>query len=110
MISSRTIFAALLIAGFGGSVVAQSSGLVLTVGRLHTSSGGASQVLAIENRTSRSFSRICVECGFYAGKDLVGNGGATFGDVKPGSIAHNNAVALGAGDADNVKCRIELQE
>jgi hypothetical protein len=79
-------------------------------GRLRTNSVGASQVLAVENRTSRRFSRIHVECGFYAGKILVGSGGTSFHDVQPGSIAHDSAVAIGASDADNVKCRIESQE
>jgi hypothetical protein len=108
--SARTIFAALLIAGFsGGSSIAQDSGLVLTIGRLQTNQAGARAVLALENRSSRTFSRIRVECGFYAGSQLVGSGGASFDDIQPGSIAHNDAVDLGASDADNVKCRIVSQ-
>ena len=108
---TRTIFAVLLTAGLivGPDSFAQDSGLVLTIGRLRTASAGAIQVLSVENRTSKSYSRIHVECGFYAGSKLVGSGGASFHDVQPGSLAHNDAVALGASDADNVKCRIESQ-
>jgi hypothetical protein len=107
---ARMVFAVLLVAGFSvGGSIAQDSGLVLTIGRLHTSQAGARAVLAIENRTARAFSRIRVECGFYAGSQLVGNGGASFDDVQPGSIAHNDAIDLGASDADNVKCRIVSQ-
>jgi hypothetical protein len=80
--------------------VAQDAGLVLTLGRLSTDQYGASQVISVENRTSRSFSIIEVECGFYAGNKLVGNGDAIIRELRPGSTGHSNAASFTAADAD----------
>jgi hypothetical protein len=82
-------------------------GLVLTLGRLSTNPDSARQVLAIENKTSRSFSAVGIECGFYAGNRLVGNGYTAVDDLAPGSLAHSSVLAVHANDADNVKCRIK---
>src|SRR5688572_24545976 len=104
-------FASLAILGLCVSTgEAQDSGLVLTIGRLRTNSVGAIQVLGLENRTAKTLSRVRVECGFYTGDKLVGSGGASFHDLQPGTIGHNDASAVGASDADNVKCRIESKE
>jgi hypothetical protein len=69
--SAQTIFAAFMIAGVSVGI-AQDSGLVITLGRLETNSSGAKQILAVENKTSRNFSYIHVECGFYAGASWLG--------------------------------------
>jgi hypothetical protein len=68
---------------------AAENGLVLTIGRLSTNSVGADQVISVENRTSRKFSRIHVECGFYAGNKLVGSGGTSIHELQPGTIGHD---------------------
>jgi hypothetical protein len=83
------------------------AGLILTLGRLVTKSSGARQVFSLENKTSTSYSAVGIECGFYAGDRLVGNGYASVENLTPGSLAHDDAVALHASDADNVKCRIK---
>ena len=90
-----------------GVATAQDTNLVLNLGRLTTNSMAATQVISVENRTSRTIARVHVECGFYAGTRLVGSGGATINNLQPGSIGHDEAVALNASDADNAKCRIE---
>ncbi len=89
---------------------AAENGLVLTIGRLSTNSVGADQVISVENRTLRKFSRIHVECGFYAGNELVGSGGASIHELQPGTIGHDHVAAINASDTNNVKCRIESSE
>jgi hypothetical protein len=85
-------------------------GLVLTLGRLATKPNvGANQIISVENRTSRIFARIEVECGFYAGDKLVGNGNAIISALQPGSTGHSNLFSSSAGDADTAKCRISSQ-
>ncbi len=67
--------ALLLLLCVAGSA-AQEGELILTLGRLTTNSMGATQVLSVENKTSKNFERVEVECGFYSGTKLVGNGSA----------------------------------
>jgi hypothetical protein len=105
-IMNRAIALGLLLL-FATASSAAEDGLALTIGRLSTNEAAASQVISVENKTSRNFSRIHVECGFYAGNNLVGSGGASLHDLQAGTIGHDDVVALNAGDTDNVKCRIE---
>jgi hypothetical protein len=84
---------------------AADDGLVLTLGRLSTSSDGARQVLSLENKTATSFSAVGIECGFYANGRLVGSGYTAVADLAPGSLAHGDVVARHISDADDVKCR-----
>jgi hypothetical protein len=93
--------------GLVGIAIAQETNLILNLGRLTTNSMAASQVISVENRTSKAIDRVRIECGFYAGTRLVGSGGASIRNLQPGAIGHDEAVALHASDADNAKCRIE---
>lgn len=94
---------------FATNGAAQDNGLILTLGRLTTNSFGARQVLSLKNTTSKGLARVEIECGFYSGEKLVGNGSAYISDLDAGSLAHDDVVAVDAGDADNVKCRIKSQ-
>jgi hypothetical protein len=84
--------------------------LVITMGRLTTTGTFAIQVITLENKTSKWFSRISVECGFYAGSLLAGVGHAAIENIEPRSQAHKSAFTLNCGDADHVKCRINDAE
>jgi hypothetical protein len=92
------------------TAIAQEAGLVLTLGRLETKPNiGANQVISVENRTSRIFARIEVECGFFAGDKLVGNGRTIISALQPGSTGYSNSFSSSAADADTAKCRISSQ-
>jgi hypothetical protein len=96
-----------------GVAMAENStenGLVITLGRLSITGPYATQVITLENKTSKRFSRISIECGFYARSLLVGVGEAHIKNIEPRSNAHGEAVAMDSGDADNTKCRINSEQ
>ena len=86
---------------------AQNGGLVLTQGRLFASSGEyMHQSVSIENKTTQTFERVEVECGFYSDNQLVTADRSYVRNLGPGSLGHTDVVADHAKGANNSKCRI----
>ena len=77
--------------------------LVLTLGRLFTSAGGYShQVVSVENKGIRTIERIEVECGFYAGTQLLASDNNYIRGLRPASIGHADIFTANAGGATSL--------
>ena len=90
-----------------GAAEESSPGLILTQGRLFLSTGGYThQVVSVENKTTRTFESIEVECGFYAGTQLLTSDYAYIEGLEPKSLGHKDVTTSNAGGATSAKCRI----
>ena len=79
---------------------AETGGLSLEMGRLTD----FLQVIMIKNGSTKNYSRVYVDCGFFHGSELIAAGGSSVDHLAAGSTGFTNVIA--GIPADRAECRI----
>jgi hypothetical protein len=74
-------------------------------GALHTDNKSAEQVLAVKNN-GEPINTLAVECGFFAGRRLLGMGASVSSNVAAGQTANMTIYAYAAGEVDRTDCAV----